>query len=37
MKGCRKGFRGVWLGKRVGGEGEGDGRGKIGGWEEKET
>ena len=35
MKGCRKGLRGGWLGRgleeRVGGEGEGDGRGKIGG------
>ena len=37
MKGCRKGLRGGWLGERVGGEGEGDRRGKIGGQEEKET
>ena len=29
--GFRKGLRGGWLGERVGREGEGDGRGKIGG------
>ena len=30
-EGVQEGLRGGWLGKRVGGEGEGDRRGKIGG------